>query len=154
MRSSLIIIVLILFTISSASSQHTAFQTLKNKFKGEENVVTLSSSGFMVRTILLLAGAHDFRKAIKEVDRLRLITIPKAEFEHQRVSVNGFKKVLYKNDYEMLGSTIDHGDRVTLYLQSGEKHHEHYFLLVENPNEVIAIEIKGEVDHRLMFDRS
>lgn len=154
MRSLLVSITFLLITTFSANSQQNGFQTLKNKFKGEENVVTLSSSGCMIRTILLLAGEHDFKKAIKDVDRLRLITIPKSEFEDQRVSVNGFKKVLSKNDYEMLGSTIDHGDQVTLYLQSGEKHQEHYLLLVENSDEVIAIEINGEIDHRLMFNRS
>ena len=154
MRTFLIITFIIAGSVH-ASAQYSGFQTLKNKFNGKENVFSLSTSGFFARGVLLLAGERDFKKAIKNIHRISLITIPKTEFDAQKLTVDGFKKFLETGTYEFLASTLDHGDEVSLYIQSGEnKRNGKYFILVDNQHEVVAIEIKGYIDPQLMLKDS
>jgi hypothetical protein len=154
MRSTILILFLLVSSIS-AFSQFSGFQTLKNKFGGKNEVFSITTSGFFARGVLLLAGEHDFKSAIKHIDQIRLITIPKPAFAQEKVTVNGFKKLLAKDSYEELTSVRDHDDEVTLYIQSGKRSkHNRYFLLVEGNSEVVAIEIKGYIDPKFMLRES
>jgi hypothetical protein len=154
MRSFIFILFLTCLTTFSFG-QNSAFQTLKNKFAGDEDVVTFSTSGFFARVILWMSGEHEFQNAVQNIDQIRLITIPKSLFETQKVTVGGFKKILTNDAYEVLSNIRDHGDDVTVYIQSGkEDHNNRYFVLVDNENEVVGIEIKGYIDPELMLKQS
>jgi hypothetical protein len=104
----------------------------------------------MGRLVLNLAGEYEFKDAIKDVKHLRLITIPHEQFSAQHVSVNGFKKQLIKDSFEELAIIRDQGDQVFIYLQEGYNHKNHYFVLIENEREVVAIELKGYLDPKLL----
>ena len=130
-----------------AHAQSPAFQTLKEKFSAEDDVFAIGTSGFFARTILWLGGEHEFKKSIKSIHRVRLITIPKPAFEKHGVTVNGFRKVLAKDSFESLAQIRDHGDDISVYIKSGKRDNNNsYFILVENDHEVVAMEIKGFID--------
>lgn len=137
-------------TISTSFAQSDSFMNLKEKFSDQEDVFSFGTSGFFARTILWMAGEHEFTEAIKEVKSIRLITIPKTAFENESVTVNGFKKVLLKDSFEELANVKEDGDDVTIYLQSTKSKTNRYMILVEEKDEVVAIEIRGYIDPNLL----
>jgi len=142
----------LLLLISSATlmAQSNSYQILKNKFKGEPDVHSFSVSGWVGRLVLNLAGEYEFREAIKELDHIRLMTIPKSAFISQDVTVNGFKRILKQNTYEELAFIRDDGEEVTIYLQEGKHNNNRYFVLIDEQDEVVAIEMKGYIDPQLL----
>jgi hypothetical protein len=148
----------LLLTLSSvvfAQAQSQSFQTLKGKFAGHDNVHAFSMSGFFARTVLWIAGEHDFNKGIKEIRSIHMVTIPKEAFDRENVSLNGFKKVVAKDSFQELMQIKDHGDDVTLLIQHATKSkNNRYLFLVEGASEVVAIEVKGHIEPELILKNS
>jgi hypothetical protein len=141
------LITLIFIALSLATfGQSKSFSTLKNKFSGAEDVSTVRVGGFVLKTILWMAGETDWRDDFGTVSSVRVINIPKREFESRRLSADGFKKVLANDHFEEVAATYDAGEHLTIYIQDKAKGSDLYFLLVENNKEVTAIEIRGEID--------
>ncbi len=145
-KIALSILLALLLASTSTFAQSESFFILKEKFAGERDVHHFAVSGFLARTVLWMADEHEFYNAIKEVRNIRLIVIPKDAFKSQEVTVNGFKKVLQNDGFEELLRVKDNGDDVTLYLQSASKKKDRYFVIVEERDEVVAIELKGLID--------
>jgi hypothetical protein len=155
MKSISLTVLLFITTPAFLAAQSHSFNTLKKKFSASENVHSFRSSGFMARTVLWIAGERDFIRAIKEVKNIRLMTIPKSAFAEQALSVAGFKKVLRKDSYEELALISDHSDAVGVYLQSNESSNANrYFILIDNPREVVAVELKGYIDPEILQARA
>lgn len=150
MKSISLFAVAVLVATTSLFAQSNSYQTLKDKFKDQPDVHSFSMSGWMGRLVLNMAGEHEFKKAIKDLEHVRLIVIPITEFSEQHVSVNGFKKVLKQDSYEELAFICDQGEVVSIYLREGNNHKNHYFVLVEEEHEVVAIEMKGYLDPKLL----
>lgn len=149
-------VVLITLLTSTAIAQSNSYQALREKFRGEKDVVALHSSGALARTILWVAGEKDFKDAISDVDDIRFIVIPKRAFRANDVSVDGFKKIAHEDSYEVLARVKDHGDDVTLMMQKSysKKHDQNrYLLVVESSNEVVVMEIKGYIEPNLTIYR-
>ncbi len=142
----------LLFLSASAFAQSESFNTLKNKFSGEDDVHHFAVSGFFARSVLWMADEHEIFDAIKDVKVIRLIVIPRDAFKAQEVTLNGFKKVLKGDGFEELVRVKDSGDDVTLYLQSPDKKKDRYMILVEDNNEIVAIEIKGSIDPKFLLE--
>jgi hypothetical protein len=68
------------------------------------------------------------------------------------LSVNGFRKVLRDDKFVSLATVRDHGDHVEIYLQQNGNKPDRYFVLIDEPSEVTAIELKGEVDVNKLND--
>ena len=100
-----------------------------------------------------MASEWEFKDAIKDVQQVRLITIPAEEFKSQGLSVKGFKKLLVKDSFEELASVRDHGDDVTFYLQSTGKK-DRYVVLIQEPDEVVVVELKGSIDVNLLMEKN
>jgi hypothetical protein len=145
MKSIFFFFVTIIFT-SHSFAQSNSYQALKDKFKGESDVYSFSVSGWVGRAVLKLAGEQEFSEAIKDLKHVRLISIPKKEFAAQQVSVKGFKKILKHDYFQELAFIRDNGDEVSIYLREGNNHKNHYFVLVEEEDEVVAIELNGYID--------
>jgi hypothetical protein len=151
MKSICITIILSITALAFVGAQSHSFKTLKEKFSESEDVQTFKASGFLARTVLWIAGEKEFIRAIKKVKNIRLITIPKSAFEEQSVSVGGFKKVLTIDSYEELALISDRSDAVGVYLQSNENSNiNRYFILIDNPQEVVAVELKGYIDPEIL----
>ncbi len=140
------VLLFLLIASTSTFAQSESFNTLKDKFRGENEVHHFAVSGFFARSILWMADEHEFYSAIKDVKTIRLIVIPRDAFKAQAVTLNGFKKVLRGDGFEELARVKDHGDDVTMYLQSSGKKKDRYMILVEEDDEIVAIEIKGYID--------
>jgi Domain of unknown function (DUF4252) len=150
MKSISLFVVAVLVATTSLFAQSNSYQTLKDKFKDQPDVHSFSMSGWMGRLVLNMAGEFEFREAIKDLKHVDIITIPNAEFSALNLSVSGFKKVLKKDAYEELALIRDHGGEVSIYLREGSNNKNLYFVLVEEENEVVAIELKGYLDPKLL----
>ncbi|MGC1241696.1 MAG: DUF4252 domain-containing protein [Chryseosolibacter sp.] len=151
MKTLFLIITLAGSALTQSIAQSKSFQALENKFSAAENVHSFTTSGFLARTMLWLAGEHEFKSAIKEVKHIRLITIPKSAFADRGVSLEGFKKVVRDDRYEELARARETREEVTVYLQPLKNSPlNRYLILIDNPDEVVAVEIKGYIDVNLL----
>lgn len=133
-------------------AQSKSFQTLHDHFAGREDVHAFSINGFFCRLALSMAIDEDdelLRNLSRDIDHVRFMVIPKDEFYKQDLSVNGFKKYLLKDSFEQMMSVRDQGDNVNVYMREDGNHTNRYFVLVEETDEVVAIEMKGYIDPAL-----
>lgn len=151
-QASLFLTLSALLISVSTFSQSNSYQTLKDNFIDQPDVHSFNVSGFFCRMVLGIAGEWEFKEAINDVQHIRLITIPAEEFKMQGLSVNGFKKLLRKDSFEELASIRDNGDDVTFYLQSTGKKNR-YVVLIQEPDEVVVIELKGSIDMNLLLEK-
>lgn len=152
MKKTLLLIGFALFLSVSATAQSDSFQTLKNTFKHGDEVYSVSVNGLLCRTILRMAGEHEFRDAITDVKNIRVIVIPMKEFRRKDLSVVGFKKILKEDSFQELATVRDSGDDVTVFLQENNKERDRYFFLIDEGDEVIAVELKGSVDMNVIYE--
>jgi len=150
MKSILLFVTALCITTASAYAQSNSYQTLKDKFKDQPDVHSFSFSGWMGRMVLNIAGEYEFKNAIKDIRSVKFITVPRSEFAAQHVSIQGFKKVLKQDAYHELAFIRDEGEEVSIYLREGNNNKNTYFVLVEEEQEVIAMELKGYLDPRLL----
>jgi len=144
------IIILFVFIAGVAQAQSKSYQILKDNFSGQPDVHSFAFSGWMGRLILNMAGEYEFKEAIKELKHVRFITIPQDEFRAQNLTVKGFKNVLKQDSFHELAFIRDKGEEVSIYLKEGNNNKNHYFVLVEEAQEVVAIEMKGYLDPQLL----
>lgn len=149
MKKYLSILVLAVFAIQ-ANAQSNSFQTLKDTFKAGDDVYAVSVNGLLCRTILRMAGEHEFREAITDIKNIRVIVIPMVEFKKRNLSVPGFKKILKEDAFQELATVRDSGDDVSVFLQEG-KNKDRYFFLIDEGDEVVGVEMKGTVDMNMIY---
>jgi hypothetical protein len=142
----------LIFLVSFANAQSDSFLTIKDTFQGSEDVHAFSVSGFLCRTVLWMADEHEFRDAITDIKSVKLIVVPKRHFSTQGLSVTGFKKVLKDDAFQELAHFRDNGDNITVFLQEKGKNKDRYFILVEDTDEVVGIEMKGRVDLNVLLN--
>lgn len=123
---------------------------MKDTFKGGQDVHHLSVSGLLCRAVLAMADEHEYQAAFTDVKNIKIITVPKTEFERRKLTLNGFKKVLSEDNFQELAHFRDHGDLVSIYLQENKKSQNRYFILVDEGDDIVALEIKGYVDADLL----
>jgi hypothetical protein len=146
-----LIIALVLLS-SVAFSQSKSYNALREKFRGYENVFSLSTSGFLTRTMLVFAGEHQINRAIKDVRKVRMTVVPRKAFKAERLTVDGFIKFAQKDGFEQLFQVHEYGDEVTLLRQTiGKKKADRYLLLIDGNSELVAFEMSGYIDHELML---
>ena len=143
---------LLIISSTFVYSQSNSYQTLKDNFIDRPDVHSFGVSGFFCRMVLGMAGEWEFKEAIKDVQHLRIITIPIQEFAARGLSVNGYKKLLRKDSFDELASVRDKGDDVAFYLQSTGKKNR-YMVVIQEPDEVVVVEMKGYVDINLLLEK-
>lgn len=139
--------------LSESNGQSQSFQTLKNKFSSADDVYSFKIQGFLARTVLRLAGEHEFKRAVKNVKSIRMITIPKSAFIEKSATVNGFKKVMASDSFQSLMTVREGADEMGIYVQSSNKPSlNRYLILIENLHEVVAVELKGYIDLKQLHE--
>ena len=149
---SLALITVFVLGISASFAQSKSFQTLRDHFIDEENVHSFNISGFFCRAAMSFAIDDDDELLINmmnDIDHVRIIVIPKGEFKKQNLSVNGFKNYLAKDAFEEMMSVREKGDHVSVFMREDGNKKNRYFVLVEESDEVVAIEMKGYIDPEL-----
>lgn len=151
MKKHLSLSVSALLFVFSASAQSNSYLTLKDTFKAGDDVYAVSVNGMLCRTILRMAGEHEFREAITDIKNIRVIVIPAVEFRKRGLSVTGFKKILKEDAYQELATVRDSGDDVAVFLQESDRKRDRYFFLIDEGDEVIGVEMTGEVDMNKIY---
>jgi hypothetical protein len=146
MKKSILLIASLLVLGHFAGAQSKTFKALQNKFADSEDAYSFKASGFWARTILWIAGEEKYSDAIREIKSIRIMSIPKEDFLESKVTVKGFKKFVLTDSYEEIFTVKEPNEEVTLYIQEGKNGKNRYFMLVDEPTEVVAIEIAGYVD--------
>ena len=144
-------VILCLLLITSGYSQSDSFIALKEKFAYHPDVYSFSTSAFLGGALLKLAGEHEFYDAVKSIQRISFIAIPKDAFKHEEVTLSGFKKIMRKDSFQELARMKDNGDLVTFYLRSTESNNNRYMILVEDSDNVVAIELTGYIDPEFLL---
>ena len=135
-----------------AVGQSNSYQSMKNTFIGGDDVHAFSVNGVFARAIFRMADEHAFSEAITDVKSIKLITIPKNEFGLKGVSVPGFKKLLKEDSFQELADFRDKGDYVTFFHQKNGRGNDCYFILVEDEDDVIGIEMKGSINMNALMN--
>lgn len=138
----------------AAQAQSKSYEALMDRFKGQPDVHSFSLGGWLCRAALSLAVLEEdedpevrlLHRAMADINHVRFIVIPKEEFRAQGVSVNGFRKYLERDHFELMADVKDNGDHVTFYHRETGQRKAQYFVLIEESDEVVAIEMKGYVD--------
>ena len=135
-------------------SQSKSYQALRNHFEGKEDVNSFALNGFLCRAALRIVGTDKrlLHTMMKDIHHIRFIVIPTKEFGKQNLSVNGFKEYLTKDSFESLASIRDKAGLISVFHRMDGNKSDRYFVLVEEPNEVVGIEMKGYIDPALFRD--
>ena len=156
MKRSLTILVLaavIQVVCQPVIAQSRSFHTFTSKFDGEENVHYFKVSGFVVRSVLAMAGEPAAKEAVRGIHKVRLAVVPREAFRAQKVTVDGFRRVLHQDSFEEMMEFREDGDHVTVYSNSPAHHSEQcYMMLVEDEEEIVLIEISGAVNETYFKD--
>lgn len=136
----------IILLAGTSYGQSSSFELLRDKFIDTENVQAISVGGFFCRTVMWMTGEDELREAIQELKHVRMITIPKQNFRQQKLSLAGFKKVLQSDRFESIAAIAEPDEKVEVFMQQTDSRTDRYFVLVEDNNEVVAIELKGKID--------
>jgi hypothetical protein len=144
-------VVLSLILTTSGYSQSDSFIALKEKFAYHHDVYSFSTGAFLGGTILKLVGEHEFYDAVKSINRISVIAIPKDAFRHEDVSVSGFRKIMRKDSFQELARMKDNGDVITFYIKPTESRNNRYMILVEDSDNVVAIELTGYIDPEFLL---
>jgi hypothetical protein len=138
---------LFLFAASAAASQSRSYLDLKRNFAGQPEVRSIGVSGAICRLVVNIVSHEDqeLADALDGVKHVRLMTIPLEEFERRGLSVRGFRSRLTQDNFELIANFKDSDSGVTLYHRP-EKNDDRYFVLVEEDDELVAIEMKGFID--------
>jgi hypothetical protein len=100
----------------------------------------------LARAALWASGETEINDAIKRIHNIQLMVVSKDAFREKRVTVAGYKRVLAKDHYSELLHAKDGGDDVTVYIKPAGSRNNLYMILVEEPDEVVAIHFEGYVD--------
>ena len=144
-------LILSMLFITTCFSQSDSFLTLKEKFAYDHEVYSFSTSTFLGGALIKLAGEYEFYDAVKHVKRISVITIPRESFSREDVSVSGFKKIMRKDSFQELARMKEDGDVITFYMRSTESMNNRYMILVEDSDNVVAIELTGYIDPEFLL---
>lgn len=139
-------------------AQSKSFQTLCDHFKDKEEVYAFSISGFLCRAAinLVMEDEEQLKGMMKDIDHIRFMVIPKGEFVNQDLTVNGFRKYITKDSFEEVMSIRDKGEHINIFHRLDPDRYQgrknRYFVLIEESDEVVALELKGYIDPELFKD--
>lgn len=147
MKKLIAVLFLVTLAFNLSIAQSKSFLTLKDTFGGEKDVYSFKASGGLARLALRIAGEDEWQDAISEVQNVRFIVVPKEAFRERKLTVNGFRKLAKSHGFEELARIQNHGDDVHILLQAGKNdNNNRYLVLVNEPDEFIAFEIKGYIN--------
>jgi len=153
-KASLIFCLLLVSGFSYGQSN--SYRMLRNQFEDSPEVKSYKLSGFLCKIIVKIVEDDDEKlaRALKEVRHVRVMTIPKEEFSAQKVTVSGFKSRLPKDNFEVMADIKDGDGSVAVFHRQEKKNKNRYFVIIEDSNEVLAIEMKGYIDPTILSEDS
>lgn len=144
-------LLMLAFGTTLASAQSESYEHLRDRFVREADVHAFSVSGFWCRMFVGFVADQDdvLRKAMQDVKHVRLMTIPANVWRQQFKSTHHFTRQLALDGFEELATIRDKGDQVYFHVREDGKWNR-YFVLIEEADEIVALEIKGYLDPALL----
>lgn len=143
--------ILAFISFNPAFSQSDSFIALREKFAYHKDVFTFSTSAFLGGALFRMAGEHEFYDAIKNVKRVGFVIVPREAFRRENVSIAGFKNVIRQDSFYELAQAKESGDIITFYMKSTESKNNRYMILVEEEENIVAIELTGYIDPEFLL---
>lgn len=148
-----IVVIGVLISLSHLSfAQSESYEQLREQFIDRENVHSFSVSGFWCRMLMGWVIEEDeiFRQALQEVKQVRALIVPQQEWRQDFQSSAEFLRTLKGDGFEELATIRDRGEKLSFYIRPDGKRRNQYFILIEEANEVVAIELRGYLDPELL----
>jgi hypothetical protein len=148
-----IVVIGVLISLSHLSfAQSESYEQLREQFIDRENVHSFSVSGFWCRMLMGWVIEEDelFRQALQEVKHVRALIVPQQEWRQDFQSSAEFLRTLKGDGFEELATIRDRGEKLSFYIRPDGKRRNQYFILIEEANEVVAIELRGYLDPELL----
>jgi hypothetical protein len=133
---------------ATAFGQSKSFDALSNAFADRDNVISFSLGGLPLKWT-----SDEDDKTFNRVRDVRFLTIPRQQFDAGDMKLSSVKRNLSRDSFEEMFSARDEGDNVSIYLQDHGGDTNVYFVLVEDDDNVVAIEIKGYIDPKSLKDK-
>jgi hypothetical protein len=148
MRKLLLSTMVLALMAGTAFGQSDSFNALRDRFKGKEQVESFSIGGFFVNLVIELANDETLNgDAFRNMGGMHLITIPKRHFQSAGLTLDGYRRYIRKEDgYEPLVEIRENGEHVSIYIKPIHDQQNRYLVLIDEADEVTAIEFKGYVD--------
>jgi hypothetical protein len=146
MRKLILPLLLVIVTLS-ANAQSKSYKDLRRNFDGEPEVRSIGLGAPVCRMLINIIGWEDkeMSAALRGVKHVRFMTIPTEAFADHGLSVRGFQSRLEKDSFELMASFRDDGNQFTIYHRP-EKKADRYFMLMEDGDDLVAVEMKGYID--------
>jgi hypothetical protein len=151
----LLLVLAICCAAGMVQAQSNSYKMLRSEFSDDPDVKSYHLRGWMIRLVAQIVEDDDARlsASLREVKRVRLITIPKEQFAKEDVTVSGFKSKLPGDHFELMGDFRDGEGSVAFFHRPEKRGKNCYFVIIDQDDEVIAIEMKGYIDPAIMVDR-
>lgn len=144
-----LVFMFLLITGAAAFGQSKSFSSLSEAFSNNDNVTSFSLGGLGLKW----SSGEDEDKALSGIRDVRFLHIPRGQFEAGDVKLSSLKRSLSRDNFEVMFNARDGKDNVSVYLQENRGENNNlYFLLVEDDDNITAIEIKGYIDPKTLRD--
>ena len=139
---------LIACSAASVHAQSDSYKMLRRHFADSPEVRSYRLNGLMCRVIVKILENDDetLAAALDDVRHVRFMTIPREAFTAQGLTVGGFKSRLPKDGFEVIADITNDGSTLAFFHRQEERHKNCYFVIIEDEGEVVAIEMKGNID--------
>lgn len=146
-------ILVILVSLSHLSfAQSESYEQLREQFIDRDNVHSFSVSGLWCRMLMgwVIEEDEPFRQALQEIKHVRALIVPQQEWERDFRSSAEFLRSLKSDGFEELATIRDRGEKISFYVRPDGKRRNLYFILIEESNEVVALELRGYLEPELL----
>lgn len=152
------IVLALLFACSAGLvyGQSDSYKMLRHHFADRPEVRSFKLSGLMCRIIVDIIEHDDERlaAALQEVRHVRVMTIPRREFEAQGLTVRGFKTRLPKDNFELMADFKSDGSNLAFFHREEDNNENRYFVIIEDGDDIVALEMKGYIDPAILASES
>lgn len=138
----------LLITGVTAFGQSKSFTSLSEAYSDRDDVTTFNLGGLGIKW----SSGEDEDKTLSGIRDVRFLHIPRAQFESGHVKLSSLKRDLTRDNFEVMFSARDGKDNVSVYMQENGGDKNLYFVLVEDDENITAIEIKGYIDPKTLRD--
>jgi len=84
-------------------------------------------------------------------DQIQQVLVPDVIRDDWKKWWEAAKRELKKDAFEELAHAKEHGENITLYIQSTLKHDNRYMILIDEPYVVTLVEFRGQVDPDILL---
>lgn len=147
MKNIILLFVMLLPALSMAQSR--AVDQLKERFKGNEEVTSLSFSGNFLNMASWFTSDNEEDEAVKDlikgIDRMNILTIPIGGNGIPKKEVKDLRKDISKEDFEDLMVIRDGNDRINVMIKEKDGIISHLLMLINDDQDLTILDFSGHI---------